>query len=70
MWKRILAFMIGGTFGVAAGFALGIFAYPYIFLADIVAMEEICSAYSIGTCASCEERRLPDSCPDSRLDPP
>ena len=46
MWKRILAFMIGGTFGVAAGFALGIFAYPYIFLADIVAMEEIADADS------------------------
>ncbi len=46
MWKRILAFMIGGTFGVAAGFALGTFAYPYIFLADIVAMEEIADADS------------------------
>ncbi len=46
MWKRILAFMMGGALGVAIGFALGIFAYPYIFLADIVAMEEIADADS------------------------
>jgi hypothetical protein len=46
MWKRILAFMMGGALGVAVGFALGIFAYPYIFLADIVAMEEITDADS------------------------
>ena len=46
MWKRILAFMMGGALGMAAGFALGIFAYPYIFLADIVAMEEITDADS------------------------
>ena len=36
MWKWILAFVIGGVLGTAAGFALGIFVYPYIFLADIV----------------------------------
>ncbi len=46
MWKRILAFMMGGALGAAVGFALGIFAYPYIFLADIVAMEEIADADS------------------------
>jgi hypothetical protein len=46
MWKRILAFMMGGALGAAVGFALGIFAYPYIFLADIVAMEEIADAGS------------------------
>jgi predicted small secreted protein len=41
MWKTILAFLIGGLLGVAAGFALGIFVYPYIFLADIVATERV-----------------------------
>jgi hypothetical protein len=39
---RIVAgFLAGGVLGVAAGFALGIFAYPYIFLADIVAAEKV-----------------------------
>ncbi len=38
--------MMGGVLGAAVGFALGIFAYPYIFLADIVAMEEIADADS------------------------
>jgi hypothetical protein len=41
MAKSILVFVIGGLFGTAAGFALGIFAYPYIFLADIVATERV-----------------------------
>jgi hypothetical protein len=41
MAKRILVFVIGGLLGTAAGFALGIFAYPYIFLADIVATERV-----------------------------
>jgi hypothetical protein len=36
---RIIAFVIGGVLGTGGGFALGIFAYPYIFLADIVATE-------------------------------
>jgi hypothetical protein len=34
-------FLAGGVLGVAAGFALGIFVYPYVFLADIVAMEKV-----------------------------
>ena len=34
-------FLIGGAFGLAGGFALGIFVYPYIFLADIVATEKV-----------------------------
>ena len=34
-----IAFAGGGILGSAGGFALGIFLYPYIFLADIVARE-------------------------------
>lgn len=41
MWKWILTFLGGSVLGGAVGFALGIFVYPYIFLADIVAMEEV-----------------------------
>jgi hypothetical protein len=32
-------FAVGGLLGLAGGFALGIFVYPYLFLADIVAQE-------------------------------
>jgi hypothetical protein len=39
--KTILVLIVGGLLGVIAGFALGIFAYPYIFLADIVAAEKV-----------------------------
>ncbi|HEY7742798.1 MAG TPA: DM13 domain-containing protein, partial [Burkholderiales bacterium] len=40
--KRFVAiFVVGGLLGSAAGFALGIFFYPYLFLADIVAMEKV-----------------------------
>jgi hypothetical protein len=41
MKKAILIFLVGGIVGAAAGFALGIFIYPYIFLADIVATEKV-----------------------------
>ncbi len=41
MAKSIVAFVIGGLLGAAAGFALGIFVYPFIFLADIVAAERV-----------------------------
>lgn len=41
MKKAILGFLFGGVLGGLAGFAIGIFVYPYIFLADIVAMERI-----------------------------
>ena len=37
----LAGFLAGGVLGVAAGFALGIFVYPYVFLADIVAMEKV-----------------------------
>lgn len=38
--RSAMLFLVGGACGVAAGFALGIFAYPYLFLADIVAQEK------------------------------
>jgi hypothetical protein len=41
MVKWILVFVIGGVLGGVVGFALGIFVYPYIFLADIVATERV-----------------------------
>jgi hypothetical protein len=41
MAKTFLTFIVGGLLGIIAGFALGIFAYPYIFLADIVAAEKV-----------------------------
>lgn len=40
--KRILwGFFVGGVLGLGAGFLLGIFIYPYVFLADIVATEKV-----------------------------
>src|SRR3990172_9118481 len=41
MARRILIFVAGGIFGIAAGIAVGIFVYPFIFLADIVASEKV-----------------------------
>jgi hypothetical protein len=41
MGRIVVALLIGGLLGIAAGFVAGIFVYPYIFLADIVASEEI-----------------------------
>lgn len=41
MTKSVLIFLAGGLLGAAAGFAVGIFVYPYIFLADIVAAERV-----------------------------
>lgn len=41
MKKSIVIFVVGGLLGSAAGFALGIFVYPYLFLADIVATEKV-----------------------------
>jgi hypothetical protein len=37
----VLTFFIALVLGVAGGFALGIFVYPYLFLADIVATERV-----------------------------
>ena len=39
--KLLAGFLAGALLGVATGFALGIFVYPYLFLADIVAMEKV-----------------------------
>jgi hypothetical protein len=41
MKKYFAIFVVGGLLGVAGGFALGIFVYPYIYLADIVATEKV-----------------------------
>ena len=41
MGKAIVIFVVGGLLGAAVGFVAGIFVYPYLFLADIVAAEEI-----------------------------
>ena len=41
MKKSIIIFLVGGALGTAGGFALGIFVYPYIFLADIVATDQV-----------------------------
>jgi len=41
MRKSIVIFIVGALLGSTAGFALGIFFYPYIFLADIVAAERV-----------------------------
>ena len=41
MTKSILIFITGLLVGTAAGFAAGIFVYPYLFLADIVATERV-----------------------------
>lgn len=41
MKKSIIIFLVGAVLGTAGGFALGIFVYPYIFLADVVATERV-----------------------------
>lgn len=41
MAKYILTLIVGALLGAIAGFALGIFVYPYVFLADIVAAEKV-----------------------------
>jgi len=41
MLKSILIFVLGGVLGLAGGFAAGIFVYPYLFLADIVATDRV-----------------------------
>ena len=41
MKKTIAIFVVGTLLGGAGGFALGIFVYPYVFLADIVAADKV-----------------------------
>jgi hypothetical protein len=41
MKKLFAGLLLGGLFGAAVGFAAGIFAFPYIFLADIEARETL-----------------------------
>ncbi len=44
IWKYLAVFVVGGTLGAAIGFAAAIFVYPYIFLADVVAKEQLSNA--------------------------
>ena len=44
MKKFIFGFLGGGVLGTAFGFAVGIFVYPYIFLAGIEAQETLSEA--------------------------
>jgi hypothetical protein len=39
--RYFLVFVVGALLGGAGGFALAIFAYPYLFLADVVATEKV-----------------------------
>ena len=39
--RSFVSLVVGGLLGLGAGFALGIFLYPYIFLADIVGTDEV-----------------------------
>ena len=41
MRRYFLIFLFGAVLGGAGGFALAIFAYPYLFLADIVATDKV-----------------------------
>jgi hypothetical protein len=52
MAKSLLIFLGGGLLGAAAGFALGIFFYPFIFLADVVAAEKLEDARARAVVAS------------------
>jgi hypothetical protein len=44
MRAYVVTFFVALVLGIAGGFALGIFVYPYIFLADIVASEKVPAA--------------------------
>jgi hypothetical protein len=44
MLRLIGAFVLGGLIGAGIGFAGGIFAYPYVFLTDIVGMDTVDTA--------------------------
>jgi predicted small secreted protein len=49
MRKFIITFIVGALLGIAGGFAAGIFAYPFLFLNDIVANEQVPGAASENT---------------------
>jgi len=46
--RSAVVFLVGAAFGIAGGFAAGIFVYPYLFLADIVAQEKLEPAAAAG----------------------
>ena len=52
MKKIVVTLLIGALLGGAGGFALGIFLYPYIFLSDIVATEQVVNVAQKKTIAS------------------
>jgi electron transfer DM13 len=41
MVRTVVIFLVGALLGGGAGFAVGIFVYPYIFLADIVSKDQV-----------------------------
>jgi hypothetical protein len=41
MLRSIVIFVAGGLLGTLLGVAIGIFVYPYVFLADVVAAEQV-----------------------------
>jgi hypothetical protein len=41
MLRSIVIFLAGGLLGTLVGIAIGIFVYPYVFLADVVAAEQV-----------------------------
>ncbi len=43
----IFTFLIAAALGVAGGFSLGVFVYPYLFLTDIVATEKVPPAAAV-----------------------
>lgn len=44
MRRYVMTLFVGLLFGAGAGFAAGIFVYPYLFLNDIVANEQVTDA--------------------------
>jgi hypothetical protein len=42
--RSFVSFVVGGLLGLFVGFAVGIFVYPYIFLADIVGTDQVADA--------------------------
>lgn len=51
-WKYAVTFVVGGLLGVGAGFAVGLFVYPYIFLADVTANEQVIGVESKAVAAT------------------